>query len=300
MVIVTGKLWILLKELYRRYNADQCGIGAAAISFFALFAFVPLLLCGVAALGYIIHDPQNAVIQTQKFLVGLIPGTNASEAIQRLITETEIEKRAAEVVALRGWGWFVGILSLIWTASRFFASAIPPMNAAFNAPETRNYFQQQLYAFGMLFAAGSLFLLSLFLTAFPSLLFRLPALAPLANSAGTFLGIFSLVLGILVNASMFAFIYRYLPSPAAKVTSRQAWFGGGVVAILWELVKQLFAYYLTYFGGGDNYNRVYGSLAGLIILVLWVSITSSLLLMGAQIAQIYGEWKEGKPLSHNS
>jgi membrane protein len=297
---VIHKLWRFLKELYRRYDADQCSLGAAAISFFVLIAFVPMLLCAVAALGYVIDDSQNAALQTQQFILGLIPGVNATEAVKRLIVEAEIEKRAAEVIALRGWGWLIGIVTLLWAASRIFANATPPMNAAFNAPETRNFFQRQVYAIGMLFAAGSLFLLSLVLTAFPALLFRLPALAPLATSMGGILRTFSFLLGVLVNTAMFALIYRYLPSPAARVTWRQAWFGGGIVAILWEIVKQGFALYLNYFGGGDNYNRVYGSFAGLIILILWVYISATLLLIGAQIAELYGEWKEGKPLSHNS
>jgi membrane protein len=280
----------LVWELFRRFNEDQGGSGAATISFFALLAFVPLLVCAIAALGYLLHDADSAAQQVEQYIARLIPGENANETARQLIEDAEIHQRAGEIIANRGWAWIVGLLTLIWTASRIFANAIFPLNAAFNAKETRNFFQRQAYALAMLLGAGTLFFVSLAASALPALVSNVRLFQHIPDVLILVIGLIALPLSITLNALMFALIYRYLVSPEAKVHWRDAIVGGSFVAVLWEIAKQGFAFYLSRFGGGDSYNRVYGSLGGLIILLLWVYYTSFLLLLGAEVAQMFGEW----------
>jgi len=79
---------------------------------------------------------------------------------------------------------------------------------------------------------------------------------------------------------MFTVIYRYLPSPSAQVTWRAAGMAGTIVALLWELAKQGFAFYLHRFA---NYNKVYGSIGTVMILMLIIYFNSLILLIGYEL-----------------
>jgi membrane protein len=107
------------------------------------------------------------------------------------------------------------------------------------------------------------------------------------------------LLGVAINAVMYMVIYRFLPSPAAKVTWKQAAVGGAVVAVLWELAKQGFAFYLRRFNGAHGYDKVYGSLGGLVILILWIYYSAIILLLGAEIARLYADMQERRQKDAN-
>ncbi|GAB4456692.1 MAG: YihY/virulence factor BrkB family protein [Armatimonadaceae bacterium] len=290
MRLTLKRLKVIVIELFRRFGEDNGPAGAATISFFAILSFVPLLLVGIAVLGYVIQDPQVAAARIERFIAQLIPGPTATQAAEEIIQNAGIEEQVEGIVRGSGWAWIFGIVSLVWSASRIFANAIIPLNAAFNAEDNRSFLQKQGAAVAMLFGAGFLFILSLIASALPALLNQLPVFQLLPDVTATVLSLMALALSISLNATMFGLIYRYLPSPRAKVCWRQALVGGGFVAVLWEILKQGFAFYLSRFGGGESYNRVYGSLGGLIILFLWVYYSSILLLLGAEVAQMFGDW----------
>jgi membrane protein len=288
-----------LKELFQRYTTDQCASWAAALSFFAILSLVPILICGIAALGLVIRDPHEATLQIQKILVNLLPGPHAGDMARRIITDAGIEKQAAELTRFSGVAGIIGGVSFLWSASRIFVNAVPPMNAAFRAPETRGFLTMQIYALCLLFGAGALFLLSLLPSSGPALLHHISFLSGLPDPSPWWLDLLFLIFGIAINAAMYMVIYRYLPSPAAKVTWKQAAVGGTIVAVLFELAKQGFAFYLRRFNGASGYDKVYGSLGGLVILILWVYYSAMILLLGAEIARLYADAQEQRQRDAN-
>lgn len=281
------------KELLNRFNGDFCSAWAAALSFFAILSFVPILVCGIAVLGFVIQDPQIAAEKIQVLVQNIIPGSNDASAARQIIADAHIEQQAESLIRNRGIAGLIGIVSLFWAASRIFVNASTPMNAAFRTKETRNFLQMQISAIGLMFGAGLLFLLSLLPASGPALLRQLPFLSHLPDPSPWYMDILFFVLGVAINAAMFAVIYKYLPSPSARVSWRQAGFAGTFVAILWEAAKRGFAIYLEHFGS-KGYDKVYGSLGGLIILILWVYYSSMILLLGAEIAKLYQDYKEQK------
>jgi membrane protein len=281
-----------LKELFQRFNSDQCPTGAAALSFFAILSIVPILICGIAFLGFVIRDPHEAALQVQNLLIGLLPGPHAGEMAQRIIMDAQIEKQAADLTQISSVAGVIGVVSFLWSATRIFVNAVPPMNAAFRASETRGFLKMQAYALGLLFGAGALFLLSLLPSTGLALLRRTPLFASFPDPSPQWLAIIFLLLGVAINAAMYMVIYRFLPSPAAKVTWKQAAVGGAVVAALWELARQGFAFYLRRFNGANGYEKVYGSLGGLIIVILWIYYSAVILLLGAEIARLYADVQE--------
>ena len=287
---VRGKLdpVSFLKELLHRYNVDQCGSWAASLSFYSLLSIAPILLCGLAVLGFLIQDPQQAAERVQSIIANLLPGDDAYAMSKDLIAQMQIEKSAAALMQSRGVAGFVGVLSLFWTAMHIFVNAMTPINAAFRAKETRGFIKQRVYALGLMLGAGLLFLLSLLPASGAQVInsLHIPGVGMLPDPLPPLIKVAFFMVGVVINAVMFALIYRYLPSPSARVHWRHAGIAGFTIAILWEAAKLGFAFYLSRFG---NYNKVYGSLGGLVALIFWVYYSSMILLLGAEIASMAGD-----------
>jgi membrane protein len=283
------------RELFQRFSGDHCPAWAASLSFFSLLSIAPILLCGLAVLGFLIRDPEAAARQIEHLIANLLPGRGAQQSAHDIIVQLNIEKSAEGLIETRGIAGFVGLVSLFWSALQIFLNAMPPMNAAFRTVEVRGFIKLRLVALAMLVGTGLLFLLSLLPSSGSQILnsLNLPFLEKLPDPSPTWLDLIFWVIGVALNAVMFTLIYRYLPSPSAGVTWKSARFAGGIIAVLWECAKQAFAIYLQRFGSA-GYNKLYGSLGGLVALVFWIYYSSIILLLGAEIAKLYQEVQEAR------
>lgn len=287
---IKGPLGYLM-ELFKRFGADHCPAWAAALSFFSLLSFVPLILAGLALVSQFL-SPETARQQVEVFLTSLVPGKTAQGGVRALLEEINIEQQVQNLKNFSNIAGMIGFLSLLWAATRIFVNAATPMNAAFRTQETRGFWKMQFMAFGMLVAVGALFLLSFIPSAGPALINRLPLPFDSPDPPGVLLNIVFFALALVFNAAMFTVIYKWVPSPSAGVQWKEALVGGVVVAVLWEAAKQGFTFYLRRFGQG--YNEMYGLLAGGFIAVVWVYYSSMILLLGAEIAEIYSDVREAK------
>jgi len=267
--------WPTAKELFRRFGKDQCPAFAAALTFFGILSIVPALVVALAALAFIFQDPVEAMHRLQGLIASILPGDIAGKAAQSMMQEANVQKSVEDLIKTRGIAGVIGLLSLIWATMQIFVNGAPAMDSAFEVVETRGWIKLRLVALGLLIGAGALFLLSLLPSTGPDFIrnlhwFNLPQRVPWYIEA-----LFWLVaLGL--NCAMFGLIYKFLPD--AQSTWREAFVGGLVAGVLWELAKQGLSYYIAHFG---NYNKVYGALGGTIVLVLWMYYTSMILLLGA-------------------
>lgn len=301
------------KELFTRFTADQCPAWAASLSFFSIISLPAVLLCGLAVVGFLIDSPQVAAEKVEQVVTQLLPGQTSSKALpgegekrptaasketaRGILQQLNIEKSVEEIRRRRGWTAFVGIALLLWSAIQIFVNASTPMNAAFRAKETRNFFQVRLTALSLLFGTGILFVVSLLPAAGVQVLNSLRVFGSLPDPLPLALKAIFWLLGIATNAVLFTVIYRFLPSPTAQVSWRDARFGGLIAAVLWEMAKQGFALYLQRLGGAESYNKLYGSLGSVFLLIFWIYYTSMILLLGAEIAKLYSDVQDAK-LAH--
>ncbi|MBC7808868.1 MAG: YihY/virulence factor BrkB family protein [Akkermansiaceae bacterium] len=300
------------KELFTRFTGDQCPAWAASLSFFSIISLPSVLLCGLAVLGFVVQSPKVAERYVEKALTQVLPGqtkataaatpgatekqpTAASKATARgIIQDMNIAQSVEEIRKRRGWTAVVGVALLLWSAIQIFVNASTPINAAFGVKETRNFFQVRLVALGLLFSTGILFVLSLLPAAGVQVLNSLKLFGSYPDPTPFWLDAIFWAVGIAINAVLFTVIYRFLPSPSAKVSWQDARFGGVIAAVLWEIAKQGFALYLQRLGGAASYDKLYGSLGSIFLLVFWIYYTSMILLLGAEIAKLYGDLREAK------
>jgi len=169
---------------------------------------------------------------------------------------------------------------LLWSGSRVFASLDISLNEIWRVRNTRPYWKHRLLAIALVPLLLLAFLGSLAATAFYTLIVgsRLPSLGVVVQDLPILGDVVSYLLPLLLSWFFFFLLYWFLP--ARKVPPRSAGIGAAVAAILWELAKLGFDVYLRNFGRMDT---VYGTAAGIVILMLWFYYTAFTFLVGAVV-----------------
>jgi membrane protein len=156
-------------------------------------------------------------------------------------------------------------------------------NRAWDIHRDRPFPIRKLRDIAMALGTGILFSLSLGSTAIFSILsdMDLPGAGAASNYGAKFLA-------FLLSLLIFMVIYKFLPN--TKTFWRYIWPGALLAAVLFEIAKILFVFYLSHFA---DYESVYGSLASVIALLFWIYISAFILILGAEFGAEYGRMREG-------
>jgi membrane protein len=168
----------------------------------------------------------------------------------------------------------VGILTALWSASSGMKALITGVNLAYDETETRKFFK--LRGLAILLTLGAMVLLAVAgatIAGFPPIADNLPTVVQWVVSILRFV-----VLAALLIAGL-AVLYRYAPDRDEPKWTWVSW-GSGIATLLWVLASIGFSIYVNSFG---NYNKTYGALAGIIILMFWLYLTAVIVLVGAEL-----------------
>ena len=198
----------------------------------------------------------------------------------------------------------VGLVGMAWSASAMFGAIRKSLNIAWDTDVHRPVVQQKLVDLGMVLGLGTLLGLSIAGTTALRTLQTLSddALGPLSTGTGFFWLVLPLFLPAVLSFSVFLLVYRYVPNVQTKVGD--VWPGALLATVLFELLKNGFAFYIANF---NNYAGAYGALGGILLFMLWAYLTANILLIGAELAAEYprvlrGDYdepetgKKGRPL----
>jgi membrane protein len=256
------------KRAFKESSVDNVGIMAGGISYAAFLAIFPALIAGISLFG-LVADPATIAQQAEGVLAAL------PQEAQPLIRDqiTSLTQTSGGALSI---GLVVSILLALWTASGGTSSLMTAINVAYDETESRNFLKLR----------GTALLLTLGAIVFVLLTLALVAVVPAVLNAlnlGTFINIIVQVIRWVLLVALIvvalAVVYRIAPdrdSPQFKWTS----VGALVAAALWVLGSLAFSLYVNNFG---SYNKTYGTLAGVVILLLWLYLTSYIILLGAEI-----------------
>ena len=255
-----------IRAFLRRLKRDNVTAFAAQAAFFALLALVPfaLLILSAAALGF----PADAANE----LVGLLPAP-----IRELLPSFST-----------GGGVLtpVSALTALWASSRGISAVIRGLNVIDRTEETRGYFRFRLAAAAYTFVFLLLVLLALVLLLLgggADALLR--GLFPQAR--WLVLIDFRSVLAIFLLTGLFLLMYRYLPAGKAKASFHDCLPGAVLTAVAWPFLSTFFSFYALRMA---DYSRLYGSLAAVAMVMLWLYACMNCLFLGAEInAVLRGE-----------
>jgi membrane protein len=242
---------------------------SAALSYYAIFSLFPLLLLLIIGIGTAL-GPAAAHNQIDGVLRLFLPASAAS-FLQDSIAET-LKQRSS-------FGLVAGI-TLSWSALGFFSNLSSALSRTFRDERGYNTWSSRLMGLGVMVALGVLLTASLATT----VVFNLIDLLVFYQST-SWVTTGALVVPLSLSVAIFAFLYRFIPRRRVRWDAIwvAAFFGG----ISWEIAKRVFAWYL------DNiatYSLVYGSVAIMIVLMLWVYLTAIIILLGGEFCVALDDW----------
>jgi membrane protein len=253
---------------------------AAGVAYYAMLSIFPLLI-GIMAVASYFVDPQSVQALVSERIQAGAPGS--SEFLQRSI---------GNIQRVRGTLGFFSIAGLIWTASAMFGALSKAINRAWNIQHARPFYIAKLRHIGMALSTGALLLLSSILTTSRVLISRVEdftgdVLPYLFLSHVVYLILTTLISGLLAFF-IFLILYKFIPNTDTDWSD--IWVGALVAALLFESGRNAFVYYLNNFG---NYNQIYGALSSVMILQVWLFISASILVIGAEVASELARMKRG-------
>jgi membrane protein len=262
--VVIKREFLFIVQAVREARRVHAKDHAATIAFWTFFSIFPLLI-GVISLGGYFLESTRLQVGIDEAIANMFPGSASL-----------IHDNIEAVIRLRGTMSWVGIVTLLWTAGKGFGAITRAVNRAIGASRTHFILLSKLRYFFMAVAVSILAIVSVGFTAVveialdPSFLSRLGIAAVdiprLEGWSVSFIMVF------------FMFLLVYKMTPYVDVTWREIFPGSLLAAVLFELCKALFLFYLDQMA---HFEAVYGSLSSIIVLLLWLYLSGLILVFGA-------------------
>ncbi len=266
---LNGRSWSkFLNQVWTDIQDDDLFGKAAQLGFYFMFALFPALLCLTALIG---------LLPIQSFLPELMARI---ETVLPSETLPLITNYLDQVVTGSGAGIVsFGFLGAIWAVSTGMAAIIDTLNTVYNVRDSRPLWKARSIAILMTIGATVFVILSMFLILLGGYLSQL--IAEWIGFGTIFTTTWALMQWPLVIVFMlFAVSLIYYLAPNVSHPWRVITPGSIVAVALWLLSSLGFKYYVANFG---SYNAAYGSLAGVIVLMLWLYMSGLILLIGGEV-----------------
>ena len=275
--IARGGLEFIVR-LYEKAGQDDIFFLAGGIAFNILFAAVPFLLMLISLFGFVlsavVDDPERAAVD---YVLTILPPSE--------VVVTTTRELVRDVVAgRRGFG-LLALGLFIWGSTRLFGTLRTALKDIFDLPEERGIVEGKVFDLQMVFVAGFLFVMNTGTTV---------AVEAAQNYGIELLGLgdaggvkaaqraWANILAFAFIFVMFVLIYRYLPK--RRTPWRIALVAASFTSVAWELLKGLFALYIT---NVTVLGRTWGTLVAPVVLVLWIYYSAFIFILGGEIAQVY-------------
>ncbi len=277
IVRLTGlSFWRGLEGFYNSENLTY----AASIAYYALLSLFPFFLLAFALLGRSTADVNNRN-EVLMFVLRYFP-----EQFDFITTQLDAFRVDTVTVGV------AGTIALVWGALGVFGAISTAVNYAWGVEQQQSFWKHKLVSFLMLLVAGLILLIALLLISasqvvgaswFADVLAVFPWLGVMRGItiryATTLL--FILVVGL---------IYYFVPN--AKVRFRDVWIGAFMTGLLWKGALEAFAWYMR---DMTRFNRVNGSIAAVVVFLVWVYVQAVILLYGVEFTAAYARLRRGGP-----
>ena len=276
--------WDALKDSFTQIGESNLGLVSAGVAFFSMLSLFPALAALIAVLS-LISNPSVVLAQLEDVRT-LLPSD-----VYDIINAQLITLLTARADTL-GWAGLLSLLFALWTARAGTGAMMMGLNAVYgqrNRSTARHYFRALWLTVGLV-AVGIIALLMVVVA--PVVLAYLP-IGPWTYIIADTVR-WSIALTVLLGG--IGMLYRYGPNRRPKRT-RFFTPGAFLAVISWAAVSVGFSYYVANFG---NYNQIYGSIGAVIAMLMWLYLTSFLILFGAALNAQIEKRTEGADHEKNS
>jgi membrane protein len=263
-----GLLWQALKK----FNEDNGFFLSSGIAFNILITLFPFIMLLLALVGTYLYRDQEVLNHIRDYFRDVAP-----------TVDPKIMGYLMGLIQKRRIVGILGFMGLLWTSTLVFSSMRIALNIVFRAKKSQGMMQGIIVDLLMIVLVGILLLVSMILS--PVVIFlqgyhgRIPvAIGPMIQ------WILKYLLPFILTYCMLSLIYKIIPYN--KVHIKSALQAALFTSLLWELAKHLFAWYVVHLTG---YSILYGSLSTLVIFVFWVYYSSTILVVGGELAYFLEE-----------
>ncbi|WP_303901377.1 YihY/virulence factor BrkB family protein [Thiohalomonas denitrificans] len=249
-------------------SQDNLSVISAGVAFYAFLALFPALIALVSLYG-LVASPTDV-----ERLVGAMEGIMPQEVAS--IVSSQLQQVVDSAGSQLGIGLLIGVLVALWSATKGTKSLMTALNIVYEEQEERGFFR--LNGVALLLTLGAIVAVILA----TGMVVAVPAILSFVNLPGV---IESLVNWLrwpilaLLAAFGIGILYRFAPS---RHPPRWRWlnYGALTATVLWLIASGLFSWYVSNFG---SYNETYGSMAAIVVLLMWFYLSAFVVLLGAEL-----------------
>lgn len=272
--------WELLKETFNQWYDDNSMQLAAAVAFYTVFSFAPVLIILIAVASIVFGKGARTEVVTQ--LHSLV-GQSGARMIQTVLDHAQ---PAASIATI------LGAIALLFGATAVFAALQGALNRIWGVMvkpgrTVRLFFKKRLVCFVMILGFGGLLMTSVIIgTVVTTISTYLKGAIPIPVLLLE-LGQFSV--SFVMATVLFAVIYKVLPD--VKIAWADVWTGAAVTSLLFNLGKLLIAVYLA----RSTIGTAYGAAGSFAVFIVWIYYSAQVFFFGAEFTQVYAR-RRGKPI----
>ncbi|HYG96496.1 MAG TPA: YihY/virulence factor BrkB family protein [Solirubrobacterales bacterium] len=265
-------LFATLKRTLTEFQEDNLSDWAAALTYYGLLSLFPALIAMLSLIG-IFGDPKTTTDTLTEIITEIGPAS-AAETFEGPIDSIVKNEGAA------GFAFVFGLAAALWSASGYVGAFTRASNIIYETPEGRPFWK--LRPLQIVVTLAMIILMAL-------LAIGLVLTGPIVEAVANPIGLSSTAVDVWnvakwpVMALIFILMVNllYYSTPNVKLRGFKWVTPGAVLAIVvWAIASALFAFYVANFG---SYDKTYGTLGGLVVLLLWFWITNLAILFGHQM-----------------
>jgi membrane protein len=267
------------RALVRLVNSSDL-THAAAIAYYSLLSLFPFLLLVISLLGSVTADEGDR-LAVLTFVFQYFP--------------TQFDFVTTQLDAFRQTRVQLGVaggLALIWASLGVFGAVTSAVNAAWGVEKQRSFIRHRLVSFLMLVAGGGFMIVGLLLVGavqvaqaswFGVMLTSFSWLRALQTLTFTYAATIVLILAV-------GLVYYFIPN--AKTRFRDVWVGAVLTGVLWRLAFDGFSWYI---GNTGRLTFIHGSIAAVVVFLLWIYVSSVILMYGVEFTAAYARLRRRRP-----
>lgn len=251
----------------KRISRDRVSVYAAQAGFFIVISFVPFVMLLMSLLQYIVPATQQELGELAMEVLPVAFRSYADRIIEELYTQTSVSLVSVTAV------------SILWAASRSIYALMQGLNEIYQTAETRNGIMVRLSALVNTLLMIVILTASLLLLVFGKQLHAIvveafPFISPVLNMLIYFRSFWCVLLMVLG----FTMMYKVLPNVKSSFWSQLP--GAMFTTVIWLLYSFFYSYYIENF---SNFSVIYGSLAAVVFMMLWLYFCMKILLIGGEL-----------------
>ena len=256
-----------IKDISRKFNYNEINSKAAEMSFYLLLSMFPFLIFTISIIVYIPTFHLNKSILTIR---NILPESVFTIILS--IINSAIDNKSLGFLIL-------SFVFTLWTSSRGIRSLIRWMNKSYKVKETRSFFKVCIISFIFTISISVLIFSSIILLIYGELIgyfiFNIIGL----NSIFIYIwNILRYIVGISTFIIILFNLYKYTPNK--KIKTEDVIPGSIIAALVWLFISFFYSYYTNNY---SNYEVIYGSIGGIIVLITWLYLSSGSILIGLEV-----------------